>query len=150
MKQIRFTKEGYAALKLEYDDLLAQRRPAVEDLRKAREMGDLSENGYYKAARSKLSFLDGKIRRVKASLKQAVIIDKTQKQTIGIGSRVTITDGKHENTYHIVGDLEANPSMRAISLHSPLGSALEGKLPGNTVLVVTPKQTIPYTIITVA
>ncbi|MBU3978791.1 transcription elongation factor GreA, partial [Patescibacteria group bacterium] len=46
MKQIRFTKEGYDKLKNEYQELLVQRPAAVEDLKKARELGDLSENGY--------------------------------------------------------------------------------------------------------
>ena len=36
---------------------MAERPEAVENLRKSREMGDLSENGYYKASRAQLAFL---------------------------------------------------------------------------------------------
>jgi len=45
----RFTKDGYEKLKEEYEDLKTQRPSAVEDLKKARDLGDLKENGYYKA-----------------------------------------------------------------------------------------------------
>ena len=54
MKNIRFTKEGFETLKKTYEDLKNSRPAAVLDLKRAREMGDLSENGYYKAARAKL------------------------------------------------------------------------------------------------
>ncbi|MFS6706523.1 transcription elongation factor GreA, partial [Staphylococcus aureus] len=77
MKQIRFTKEGYAKLKKDRADLLKSRPEAVQDLKKARDMGDLSENGYYKAARSKLSSIDHNLDRMKVFLKQAYVINSS-------------------------------------------------------------------------
>ena len=112
INKIRFTKEGYAKLKEEYNDLLRQRPLAVEDLKKAREMGDLSENGYYKESRLKLNFIDGRLRRFSDYLRRADIIDtdgtRLEIDTVYIGSTVTLSDGKSERTYQIVGDLEAN------------------------------------------
>src|SRR5258708_14698218 len=63
MNQIRFTKQGYEKLKRDYEELLKSRPAAVDDLKKARDMGDLSENGYYKASKSKLSFIDARLRK---------------------------------------------------------------------------------------
>ena len=54
MNNIKFTKDGFEKLKQELHSLENERPSAVLDLKKARDMGDLSENGYYKAARFKL------------------------------------------------------------------------------------------------
>ena len=131
VNKIRFTKEGYEKLKEEYKDLLRQRPLAVEDLKKAREMGDLSENGYYKESKFKLNFIDGRLRRFSDYLKRADIIDtdgsKLQIDTVYIGSTVTLNDGKREKTYQIVGDLEANPGEGRLSLLSPIGRGIVEK-----------------------
>ena len=152
--KIRFTKEGYEKLKEEYNDLIKQRPLAVADLKKARELGDLSENGYYKAARSKLSFIDGRIRRFRDYLKRADIIDgertKLPLDTVYIGSTVTLSDGKKEKTYQIVGDLEAEPSLGKLSLLSPVGKALIGKTLNAKVLIATPSGTFNYKIIRIS
>ncbi len=147
MKQVRFTKEGYAKLKKEYEELLQSRPAAVEDLKKARDMGDLSENGYYKASRSKLSFIDARLRKFSLDIKYALIVDTKSSDTIGIGSTVTLANGKGEREYHIVGDLEANPSEGKLSLLSPLGKAIAGKQKGAEVEIITPNGSILYKII---
>lgn len=143
MKQIRFTKEGYENIKQEYETLLKSRPAAVLDLKKARDMGDLSENGYYKAARMKLSSIDHRLFRLKLAIKQAVIIEKTQRGA-GIGNSVSLSGGKGEIVYKIVGDLEANPREGKISLLSPLGRALDGKQVGEEVEFRTPKGVERY------
>src|SRR5437773_5946825 len=110
MKRIRFTKEGFEKLKQEYADLLKQRPAVVLDLKTAREMGDLSENGYYKASRAKLSFIDGQIFRLDMQIKHAIVIEENTGNGVSIGSSVTLSDGENERTYTIVGDMEADPS----------------------------------------
>jgi len=150
INKIRFTKEGYDKLKEEYSDLLKQRPLAVADLKKSREMGDLSENGYYKASRSKLSFIDGRLRRFSDYLKRADIIDADGKKlpidTVYIGSTVTLSDGKRERTYQIVGDLEAQPSEGKLSLLSPVGRAIMGKSLNSEVDIQTPAGEFIYKI----
>jgi len=150
MPRIRFTKEGYEKLKKDYEELLKQRPAAVLDLKTAREMGDLSENGYYKASRAKLSFIDGQLRRSSWNLKHALIIEETSGNGVGIGKKVTLTTGEKDVTYHIVGDLEADPSQGKISLLSPLGKALTNKQLGEEVLLETPARKIIYTITKIA
>lgn len=148
--KIRFTKKGYEKLKEEYNDLLKTRPIAVEDLKKARDLGDLSENGYYKEARSKLSFIDGRLRRFSDYLKRAEIVDsagtKLQIDTVYIGSTVTLSDGNRERTYQIVGDLEANPGEGRLSLLSPIGRAIVGKNINSEVQIETPAGKFNYKI----
>jgi transcription elongation factor GreA len=149
MKRIRFTQEGYDNLKQEYEELVKSRPAAVEDLKKARDMGDLSENGYYKASRAKLSFIDSQLRKIDLELKHAIIFEKTNKDYIDVGSVVTLATNGREITYSIVGDLEANPSEGKISLLSPLGRALTKKRIGDEAFIQTPTNKIVYTIVNI-
>lgn len=146
MKRAQFTKQGYDEHKREYEQLLADRPAAVADLKKAREMGDLSENGYYKSARAKLSSVDHRLRQLKYILATAQVVERQQKGTVEIGSTVTVTDGTIEKTFTIVGGYEANPSAGKLSHLSPIGKALLGKKNQDSVEITTPSQKITYTI----
>jgi transcription elongation factor GreA len=127
MKQYHFTKEGYEKLKKERETLLKERPDAVAHLRKSRELGDLSENGYYKASRMKVNSIDHRLFRLSVFLKFGKIIMPQKGGVIGLGSTVIISEGKREFTYMIVGSEEANPKEGKISDVSPLGKALLGK-----------------------
>ncbi len=146
MNRIRFTKEGFENLQKELEELRASRPNAVEHLKKSRELGDLSENGYYKASRAKLSFIDGRISRISYNLKIGIIADDSKRVGIGIGSSVTLKNDKREMTYHIVGDLEADPMNGKLSLVSPIGRAIEGKKEGDDIIIETPSGSVAYTI----
>lgn len=147
--KIRFTKEGYDKLRKDYDDFLKQRPEAVEHVKKAREMGDLSENGYYKASKAKLGFIDSQLARIKFQLQHAEIVKDDETDAITINKTVTISNGKKQLTYTIVGDLEANPANGKISLLSPLGKALNGKKEGNIIEIETPSGKITYSIVSI-
>lgn len=149
MKQIRFTKEGYEKLEQEYRELFVQRPAAVEDLKKARELGDLSENGYYKAARSRLSFIDNRLQLLKLYLKTAVIIEADNSESVNIGSVVILSDGKTQRTFSIVGDLEADPGQGKLSLLSPIGRAIAKRNAGSEIKIDTPKGEVKYKIVSV-
>lgn len=138
--RIPVTQEGYEKL-IEEKNVLQSRRPeAVDHLREARNMGDLSENGYYKASRQQLSFLDSRIRRVERLIRLAKIIEPT---------RVKLTDGTREYEYTIVGGFESDPAKKYISPASPLGRALIGKKSGDAVEVHTPSGIKTYTILSI-
>jgi len=145
---IPFTRKGYAKLLEEKAQLYSERPEAVDHVKKAREMGDLSENGYYKASRGRLSFLDARIRRVERLIKLAVIIEPPEggSDHVEIGTTVAITDGKKDHEYQIVGGYESDPSQHLISHISPLGKALMGKRVNDTVEVIAPRGTVTYTI----
>ena len=150
MKNIRFTKKGFETLKKKYEDLRNSRPAAVLDLKRAREMGDLSENGYYKAARAKLSEIDKNLRTLLFELKSADVVKSSVNNKVGIGRTVKLSDGKKEIIFQIVGDLEADPSQKKISLLSPLGQALERKKVGDRAEIITPSGKISYKIIKIS
>lgn len=147
--RIPFTKDGYQNILAERAKLLSERPEAVEHLRKSREMGDLSENGYYKASRAKLSFLDAQIRRVERLVKLGVIVESHGTGRVEIGSQVIISDGKKEYSYMVVGGYESNPSKKTISHISPIGKALMGKQEKDQITFETPKGSATYTLVKV-
>lgn len=149
MQHIVFTQAGYEALQKEQSQLLAKRPDAVAELKRAREMGDLSENGFYKGARLKLSAIDRRLRELKHLLRYGKIVSAQQTGVVSVGSAVVIHDGENKRTYYIVGEFEANPLDGKISHHSPIGKALIGKKEGETVTVIIPSGVITYTIVSI-
>jgi transcription elongation factor GreA len=65
MQIIPFTKQGYEELEKELEKVVSQRPAAVKELTRGRDMGDLSENGLYKAAKQNLVDIDRQIRHLK-------------------------------------------------------------------------------------
>lgn len=146
---IPFTKDGYQKVLEEKTKLLSERPEAVEHLRKSREMGDLSENGYYKASRARLSFLDARIRRVERLVRLGRIVESKGNSVVDIGSTVTITNGTKEFEYAIVGGYESDPTQKTISHISPIGKALVGKKIHDAIEVHTPSGMVHYTILSI-
>ena len=138
MNNIIFTQTGVDNLKKEQEALKIERKAAVLDLKKARDMGDLSENGYYKAAKFKLIAIDRRIRMVDHLLKSAIIPAVVVKNTIDIGCTVTIHDGKDAKKYLLVGGYESNPSEGKLSVISPIGRSLIGKKGGDSITISSP------------
>lgn len=125
-----------------------QRPKAVEDLIRAREMGDLSENAAYSEAKGRLARIDGRIFSLKDRLKNAVVIEPGADASgrVRIGSTVVVSAGGARRTYEIVGSQETSPSRGRISHLSPLGSVLLGRVAGDEVIVKTQKKNVVYRI----
>lgn len=151
-KKIYLTKEGLADLKKEHEDLTKVRRPEVlERVSQARNMGDLSENAEYTAARDELSFIDGRIDELESLLKQVVVIDeKGGKGIIKLGSKVTLHVNGKKEAFTVVGEWEADPKEKKISHESPLGKALIGKKVGEKAEVEAPAGKIDYKIVEIS
>lgn len=149
--RIPFTKEGYQNVLDQQAKLLRERPAAVENLKKAREMGDLSENGYYRASRARLSFIDAQLRRLDRLVRLGTVVRHTSLPgIIGFGNTVTVKSPKVSGTFTIVGGYESNPSANSISHISPLGKALLGHKQGDVVVLRAPGGDIEYTIESVA
>lgn len=146
--KVLLTKEGLAELKKEYDGLVQVKRPAaVVRLSAARELGDLSENSEYAAAKQDLSFIDGRILELEEILHGAKVITSHKKDQVDVGCKVTLhIDGKKE-IFTVVGEWEADPNEKKISHESPLGKALMGKKAGDEVEVEAPAGKIFYKIL---
>lgn len=149
-QKIVFTRKGLDDLKREYEELLRVKRPAaVKRLSEAKNLGDLTENSEYTAAREELSFLDGRIVELEEILRQAKAVSSSKKKSclIEIGCKVTLNINSRQEVFTIVGEWEANPSEKKISPSSPLGEALLGKKVGNKVEVSAPAGKIIYKIL---
>lgn len=148
--QVLLTREGLENLKKEYQTLTQVKRPAaVSRTATSRELGDLTENSEYTAAREDLAFIDGRISELEEILKEAKVvqIDKSAHKTVDVGCKVTLNiDGKRE-VFTIVGEWEADPAQKKISHASPLGQALLNKKVGEKVEVVAPAGKVIYTIL---
>lgn len=136
-ESISFTKEGYDRIKSELEELQDSRKGAVETLSAARALGDLSENGLYTAAKSRLRHIDTEINRRKYYLKVG-IVKESKASTVGIGNTVEVKDGEKNRIFQIVGDTESDPLNGKITQKSPIGSALIGKSKGDSVKISTP------------
>jgi transcription elongation factor GreA len=148
LEPITFTQQGFEKIKTEREDLFTERKIVLERVKEARAMGDLSENGYYQAAKAKLRSIDHRLVRLGDLLKRGVVANPG-KGTVGIGSKVMVKTERETKTFHIVGKFEADPFSNKISHISPIGRALMGKKDGDTVLIEVPNGTIAYTIIMV-
>ena len=152
-KKIYLTKQGFVDLQKEYDDMLNKKRPeVVERLSAAREMGDLSENAEYTAAREELSFIDGRLEELEGLLKQAELIvdDHHATQSVDLGSKVVVKIGGKDETFTVVGEWEADPVEKKISHESPLGKALLGKAVGEEIHVEAPAGKMTYKIVSIS
>lgn len=145
LKRIPITQNGFDALLIEQEELKEKRKAAVINLKTARDMGDLSENGLYKGARFALNGIDGRLRQIDMQIKLAEI-QSAEKGEIGLESKVTLFDGKEDRIYQIVGTYEADPINHKISLSSPLGKALMGKKEGDNVHIKTPTKATEYVV----
>lgn len=146
MKTIIFTKQGMDDLKKEIDQLVGSREEAVKELKSYREMGDLSENAAYRAAKLKLSRLDSRIKFLNNLLTTAVVREPTNKDSVEIGSQVTLNNQERLTTFTIVGSYESDIAKSKLSYLSPLGKALFGKKIGDIVKINTPSGTKEYQI----
>src|SRR5690348_2107826 len=140
-EDVHITPEGLEAVRKEYEELVAVRRPAIASkIKAARELGDLSENFEYHAAKNEQGFMEARIAELDAIIKNHVLIEKVDgKGLVAMGSTVRFReDGQDEETYRIVGPAEVEPKAGRVSYESALGKALSGHRVGDEVEISTP------------
>lgn len=141
-KTVYLTQEGMDELKSELDELINVRRPKnIKSIKEARALGDLSENADYDAARNEQAEIEGRIKKIEYMLEHAEIIEKTDTDTVSLGSTVAIkyVDDEDDNDeYKIVGSQEADPFASKISNESPIAKALFNHKVGDIVTVESP------------
>lgn len=147
-QKVTLTKQGLDELKSEFDELVKVKRPAaVKRLSDARDLGDLSENSEYAAAKQDLSFIDGRITELEEIIHSAKVITSHSKQQVDVGCKVTLHINGKKDIFTVVGEWEADPTNKKISHSSPLGKALMGKKVGAKVEVEAPAGKILYKIL---
>jgi transcription elongation factor GreA len=150
---IYLTAEGARDLHQELDHLVKVKRPALADrLHRAIQQGDLSENADYIAAKEEQGFLEGRIQQIEATLRNAVVIERDgPSDEVAFGTHVTVVEQgvEEEETFRIVGPVEADPIKGNVSNESPLGQALIGRRVGDTVTVEAPVGEIVFQIVAI-
>ena len=135
------TKQGLEDIKKELEYLQTEKRPEViESLKEARELGDLSENAEYDAARTEQAEVEAKIAHLTSMLENVEVIEEVSTDKVSIGNIVEIeyVADKEKETYSIVGSTEADPFENKISNESPIAKAILGKKQGEVAKVTSP------------
>src|SRR4051812_2958862 len=136
------TREGLAQLKTELEDLEGEGRRAIaQRILVARELGDLSENAEYHAAKEDQAHLETKIARLTERLRNATVVESDADATVvTFGATVNVTDvsSGRAASYTIGGATEADLKPGKLSAEPPGAKALIGAAPGDTGAVSPP------------
>ena len=124
-------------------------RPAASKaIGEAREKGDLKENAEYDAAKEAQGMLEAKIKYLEGVIATARILDETNIDTskVSILTKVSLLNmnTKKKVTYQIVSEKEADLKLSKISVTSPIGKSLLGKVIGDEVDVVVPAGMLKF------
>ena len=139
------TKEGMQRLRKRMNDLITERPAIIKQVVTAREMGDLSENAEYHAARERQRHLENEYNRIKSRMDKLQVIDAANipKDAVRFGAKVTvkeISNGKILKL-HLVGIDEVydtDDEYKRKSIASPMGKPMIGKKPGNHFVAKAP------------
>ncbi len=134
----QLSHEAFDRLQAEFNDLSTRGRIEVADkIERAREMGDLSENGDYHAAKDEQGHMEGRIRQLEHILENAEIIAPPAAGVVGPGSVVTVVyegDSESDAERYLVGHIEERvDDLDVVSPTAPLGAALIGAKAGEWV-----------------
>ena len=138
------TEEGKKKYEQELQYLIDVVRPQVtQEIKEAKEQGDLSENADYDAARNRQGEVEARITYLQNLITHAEIITSNDGKTVSLGSKVKllILDEDVEEEYFIVGPAEADPESGKISNACKLSQAIINHKAGETVTV---KVDSPY------
>lgn len=154
-KQVKLTDDGLKQLEEELEYLKTKKRKEVsEKIKVALGFGDLSENSEYDEAKNEQAQVEARIVSVENMLKNAIVIDESERDTskVELGATVTIHDIEFDEdiTYKIVGSTEADPDEGRLSDESPLGKSLMGKAEGEMIDVDAPAGVIQYKILKIS
>ncbi len=151
-KETVVTEEGLRKLEGELEELKTVHRKEVNDrIRQAKEFGDISENAEYEDAKQEQAFIEGRIMKLEAMIRNAKIIHEGEggADEVHLGSTVKVRNlaTNSEAEYTIVGSAESDPLNAKISNESPIGRCLVGAKPGQTVTASAPSGDIQLKVV---
>jgi len=135
------TQETFDRLKTEHEDLTTRGRIDIaRKIEVARELGDLSENGDYHAAKEEQGKMEGRIMFLAKTLEEAEIVEVVNDGTVSLGLVVELRyEGDDDAEKYLVGSIEERQEgVEILSPDSPLGKALVGSTVGDTVSFESP------------
>ena len=145
------TARGWAKVKAELDELWTVERPRVTaEVSAAAALGDRSENAEYIYGKKRLREIDRRLRFLAKRLEKLKIVrpHPSHEGRVFFGAFVTVEDEEgNERRFQIVGADEFDADEGRISVSSPVGRALLGKVVDDEVTVRVPKGEVSYTIL---
>jgi transcription elongation factor GreA len=153
--RVPMTREGYEKLKADLDRMQnVEMIEVAKRIAAARDLGDLSENAEYHAAREDQGMLQARIDALKDKLARAYIVDQSSlpKDTVVFGTRVRIKnlDSGDFEVYDLVGPGDEDYDNNRILTTSPRGQGLLGKKVGEKVEIKVPRGTLRYQIVAIS
>jgi transcription elongation factor GreA len=150
--RIPMTREGFDKKRADLDRLQNVEMIAVtKRVATARDMGDLSENAEYHAAREDQGMLQARINELKSQLSRALIVEKSNEPTdsviFGCRVRVRDVDIEEEEEFILVGPGDEDHDNNKILMSSPIGQGLAGKKVGDVAEIPVPKGVIRFEVL---
>lgn len=152
MAETQLTQATFDRLKAEHDDLTTRGRIDIaRKIETARELGDLSENGDYHAAKEEQGKMEGRIMHLAKTLEDVQIVEGGGGETVGTGSIVELRyQGDDETERFLVGSIEERQEgIDILSPGSPLGAVLIGATAGQTVKYESPAGELAVEVVSV-
>lgn len=151
-KELVLTPAGMVRLQQELEHLITVQRVAIaDDIRHSRQPGDLDESSEYAEAKTAQAVVEQRIAELRKVLGTARLLQSVDLccDTTGLGSMVRVRDLESEEEWEftLVSSPETDPERDLISVDCPLGGALFGRRPGETVMVETPAGRSCYQIL---
>lgn len=152
IERVPMTREGYEKLKADLDRM--QNTEMIEVAKRiaaARDLGDLSENAEYHAAREDQGMLQARVDALKDKLSRAVIVERSSMNgdTVAFGAKVKVKDLdlEEEEIFQLVGPGEEDYDQNKILTSSPIGQGLLGKKIGEVAEIEAPMGIVRFEVL---
>ena len=154
-ERIPMSREGYEKLKAELDRMQnVEMIEVAKRIAAARELGDLSENAEYHAAREDQGMLQARINALKDKLSRAYFVERTNHSddTVVFGARVQVKDLDlgEEEAFELVGPGDEDYNNNKILTSSPIGQGLLGRKTGEVVEIQVPMGKLRFEILNIS
>lgn len=154
-ESIKMSRASLAKLETELKRLKFEERPKiVAEIKRSMELGDLSENAEYHAAKETQRYIEAKLADLEFKLARVEIVDTDAipSDKVYLYARVLVKDLKdgEEIEYTITPAEEADLDNDIISVNSPVAKAMLGKAVGDKVDIKVPVGTISYEILKIS
>ncbi|CAN5281494.1 MAG: GreA/GreB family elongation factor [Acidimicrobiia bacterium] len=140
------TPAAYAKLRQELEYLETDGRREIEQrIADARDHGDLRENAEYDTAKNDQGMMEARIRQIRSTLDSADVREIEDSGRVGVGTIATVVDEDGDEMEFLVAPSENKVAgLLLASPDSPLGGALLGAVPGDSVTYEAPGGTFTY------
>lgn len=154
IERIPMSREGYEKLKADLDRMQnVEMIEVAKRIAAARELGDLSENAEYHAAREDQGMLQARINALKDKLSRAFLVERGAQNgdSVIFGARVQVKDLDQgdEETFELVGPGDEDYTTNKILITSPIGQGLVGKKQGDVAEIQVPMGKVRFEILNI-